>query len=164
MTTTFASHVAAALDPAAFAPAVGFTPDPWQAELLRDTDHDWIALCSRQTGKSASAALAALWRASIVLEACRSSALPVLARRRRCSVGRADVRAHRPAGRRDLRERRSSHSRTGSGAQLAESVAGHGARLHPRSSSWSTRRPSAPTSSIGRSGRCSSFPARRCGY
>ena len=33
MTTTFASrYVAAALDPAAFAPAVGFTPDPWQAQ------------------------------------------------------------------------------------------------------------------------------------
>ena len=62
MSTTFADHVAAALDPCAFAVACGFTPDPAQADLLRDTEHDWIALWSRQSGKSTTAACASLWR------------------------------------------------------------------------------------------------------
>ena len=65
MTTTFADHLAYALDPAAFAAACGLEVlDPWQAVLLRDVSpaHDWIALCSRQSGKSTIAATAALWR------------------------------------------------------------------------------------------------------
>ena len=62
---TFADHMAFALDPAAFAAACGLSElDSWQAELLRDVQpaHDWIALCSRQSGKSACAAVAALRR------------------------------------------------------------------------------------------------------
>lgn len=63
--TTFADHLAMALDPAAFAAACGLEVlDPWQAELLRDVApaHDWIALCSRQSGKTACAAVAGLHR------------------------------------------------------------------------------------------------------
>ena len=63
--TAFADHLAMMLDPAAFAAACGLEVlDPWQAELLRDVSpaHDWIALCSRQSGKSACAAVAALHR------------------------------------------------------------------------------------------------------
>lgn len=63
--TTFGTHLAMALDPAAFAAACGLEVlDPWQSELLRDVSppHDWIALCSRQSGKSACAAVAALYR------------------------------------------------------------------------------------------------------
>ena len=62
---TFADHLAYALDPAAFAAACGLEVlDPWQAVLLRDVSpaHDWIALCSRQSGKSACAAVAGLHR------------------------------------------------------------------------------------------------------
>ncbi len=60
---TFSDHLAFALDPAAFATACGLEQlDLWQSELLRDTDHDWIALCSRQSGKSTCAAVAALYR------------------------------------------------------------------------------------------------------
>jgi len=65
MTTTFADHLAYALDPAAFAAACGLDVlDPWQAVLLRDVSpaHDWIVLVSRQAGKSACAAVAGLHR------------------------------------------------------------------------------------------------------
>jgi Terminase large subunit, T4likevirus-type, N-terminal len=65
MTTTFSDHLAMMLDPAAFAAACGLEVlDPWQSTLLRDVSpaHDWIALCSRQSGKSACAAVAGLHR------------------------------------------------------------------------------------------------------
>jgi len=59
--TTFADHLAMALDPAAFAAACGLEQlDPYQRELLLDPDHDTIALCGRQVGKTATAATAAL--------------------------------------------------------------------------------------------------------
>src|SRR5262245_3084461 len=48
-------------DPAAVMRLAGFTPDPWQADLLRCTDERMLLLCARQAGKStASAALATL--------------------------------------------------------------------------------------------------------
>ncbi|MBI2389497.1 MAG: hypothetical protein HYV09_07865 [Deltaproteobacteria bacterium] len=53
-----------ALDPAAFAiEALGITPDPWQHSFLRSTARRQILLCSRQSGKSTVAAIAALHRA-----------------------------------------------------------------------------------------------------
>jgi hypothetical protein len=61
--TTFAGHLAMALDPTAFAAACGLEHlDPWQADLLRDTEHDWIVRVHRQGGKSAIGACASLWR------------------------------------------------------------------------------------------------------
>src|SRR5260221_6469607 len=44
------------LDPACFAEAAGFTPDPWQARLLRSTAPRILLNCSRQSGKSTTCA------------------------------------------------------------------------------------------------------------
>src|SRR5690242_18781663 len=50
-----------ALDPAAFArDRLGFDPDPWQADLLRSSSRWTLVLCSRQAGKSTTAAVLAL--------------------------------------------------------------------------------------------------------
>lgn len=52
------------LDPARFArDELGFEPDPWQARVLRSSDGRLLLNCSRQTGKSTTAAALALHRA-----------------------------------------------------------------------------------------------------
>lgn len=50
----------AALDPVSLAEDVGITPDPWQVELLNSTSRKMLVLCSRQSGKSTTAALLGL--------------------------------------------------------------------------------------------------------
>ena len=50
-----------ALDPSRVMNALGITPDPWQAELLRSTAHQHLLLCTRQAGKSTTAAALAVW-------------------------------------------------------------------------------------------------------
>jgi hypothetical protein len=60
---TFADHLAYFLDPVALAVACGLQPDPWQSDLLRDAEHDWLVCTSRQSGKSTIASLKALHRA-----------------------------------------------------------------------------------------------------
>lgn len=52
-----------ALDPAAFAVELGFTPDPWQESVLRWTGKRLLMNCSRQSGKSTTAAILGLHRA-----------------------------------------------------------------------------------------------------
>jgi hypothetical protein len=47
-------------DPANVMRLAGFTPDPWQEHLLRSTERQVMMLCSRQTGKSETAAALAL--------------------------------------------------------------------------------------------------------
>lgn len=49
-----------ALDPVAFAQALGFIPDPWQARLLQWTGKRLLLNCARQSGKSTTAALLAV--------------------------------------------------------------------------------------------------------
>lgn len=49
-----------ALDPVLLANDCGITPDPWQAELLRDIPRRGLLLCSRQSGKTTTVALACL--------------------------------------------------------------------------------------------------------
>src|SRR3712207_2747567 len=51
------------LDPVAFAEALGMHPDPWQVEMLRSRSTRMMLNCSRQSGKSSSVAVLALWRA-----------------------------------------------------------------------------------------------------
>jgi phage terminase large subunit-like protein len=51
------------LDPVAFAEAIGMRPDPWQVEMLRSRSTRMLLNCSRQSGKSSSVAVLALWRA-----------------------------------------------------------------------------------------------------
>jgi hypothetical protein len=52
-----------ALDPVVFAmECLDFTPDPWQAEVLRAIDERMILNCARQVGKSTVAAIMALHR------------------------------------------------------------------------------------------------------
>jgi terminase large subunit-like protein len=46
-----------AIDPASIAADVGLALDPWQAELMRSTAPRILMLCSRQVGKSTTAAL-----------------------------------------------------------------------------------------------------------
>jgi hypothetical protein len=54
------NDLARALDPALIAHDAGIVPDEWQAELLR-SEHDRILmLCSRQAGKTTTAAIIAL--------------------------------------------------------------------------------------------------------
>jgi hypothetical protein len=47
-------------DPAGFLSLAGMTPDPWQASLLRSPSTKTLMLCSRQAGKSLTAAALAL--------------------------------------------------------------------------------------------------------
>jgi hypothetical protein len=47
-------------DPARLMADAGFTPDPWQVQLLRSTDPRVLLLCSRQVGKSTTTAMLAL--------------------------------------------------------------------------------------------------------
>jgi len=49
-----------ALDPATWALALGFDPDPWQAGVLRSGADRVLLNCSRQSGKSTTTALLAL--------------------------------------------------------------------------------------------------------
>ena len=60
-TPSIASELRCALDPVAFAiERLGFTPDPWQAEVLRLGDKNTLLCCSRQAGKSTTTAIIAL--------------------------------------------------------------------------------------------------------
>ena len=54
------ADLARALDPALIASDAGITPDPWQAELLRSDADRILMLCSRQAGKTTTAAFIAL--------------------------------------------------------------------------------------------------------
>jgi hypothetical protein len=47
-------------DPAQLMLDAGFTPDPWQAEFLRNCEQSNLMLCARQTGKSSVVAALAL--------------------------------------------------------------------------------------------------------
>jgi hypothetical protein len=59
-----ASDLRHALDPVAFAAeALGFVPDPWQERTLRWTGKRLLLNCSRQSGKSTTAAVLGLHRA-----------------------------------------------------------------------------------------------------
>lgn len=59
-----AGDLAHALDPAAFArDALGFDPDPWQATVLQSSGRRLLLNCSRQSGKSTTAAALALHQA-----------------------------------------------------------------------------------------------------
>lgn len=52
------------IDPATMLSAAGLTPDPWQAQVLRETGTDrLLLLCSRQAGKSTTASALALRQA-----------------------------------------------------------------------------------------------------
>lgn len=53
-------HVAAALDPVAFARRQGFIAEPWQERLMRSTSRRLLLACSRQVGKSTSVAIRAV--------------------------------------------------------------------------------------------------------
>lgn len=56
----YAWDLAYAWDPAAWALALGFEPDPWQADVLRTDARQVLMNCSRQSGKSVTASLLAL--------------------------------------------------------------------------------------------------------
>jgi len=59
-----ALRLAHAIDPVTWAQdLLGFTPDPWQAAVLRSTGRHVLLNCSRQAGKSTTAAVLALHRA-----------------------------------------------------------------------------------------------------
>jgi len=59
-----AANLAQALDPVLFAKeALGFTPDPWQEQALRWGGKRLLLNCSRQSGKSTTAAILALHKA-----------------------------------------------------------------------------------------------------
>ena len=54
------SDLALALDPTLVMSRSGLTPDPWQAELIRDTENWWLLLCTRQGGKTKAISALAL--------------------------------------------------------------------------------------------------------
>jgi phage FluMu gp28-like protein len=58
-----ARDLARALDPVVFARDVGVEPDPWQAKLLRDRPQRALLNCARQTGKSTTTGVLAVWTA-----------------------------------------------------------------------------------------------------
>ena len=49
------------LDPVLLAEDCGINPDPWQADLLREQPRRALLCCSRQSGKSTTCAIIALW-------------------------------------------------------------------------------------------------------
>ena len=55
--------LARAIDPVELARDVGIEPDVWQAKLLRERPRRSLLLCARQTGKSTTTAITALWTA-----------------------------------------------------------------------------------------------------
>jgi Terminase large subunit, T4likevirus-type, N-terminal len=63
MPTSPYSRLVHALDPVAFARSCGVEPDPWQADLLRSDARRALLLCSRQSGKSTTTGIVALWTA-----------------------------------------------------------------------------------------------------
>lgn len=60
---TIMSDMLMALDPDRFAASVGLTLDPWQSRLMVSTSRKVLMLCSRQAGKSTTAALLGLHNA-----------------------------------------------------------------------------------------------------
>ena len=58
-----ATDLAGGVDPVLFARRAGFTPDPWQADVLRSNHHRMLLNCSRQSGKSTTTAIVALHQA-----------------------------------------------------------------------------------------------------
>ena len=58
--TSLGSDLRKALDPVALAETAGFSPDPWQVRLLRSTAARVLLNCSRQAGKSTTAATLAV--------------------------------------------------------------------------------------------------------
>lgn len=60
----FDAEVELALDPVAYAAAVGIVADPAQAKLLRSTSKRILLCCTRQWGKSTTSALRAAHRAT----------------------------------------------------------------------------------------------------
>jgi len=63
MEAALAADLKLALDPVAFAQNLGFNPDPWQAKVLSWTGARLLMNCSRQSGKSTTAALLGLHQA-----------------------------------------------------------------------------------------------------
>lgn len=57
LTQSLAQDLASALDPVELARRVGIIPDDWQARLLRSDSSRLLVNCSRQAGKSLTAAL-----------------------------------------------------------------------------------------------------------
>jgi hypothetical protein len=58
------NSLAYALDPVAWSRNIlGFTPDPWQEQVLRSNHRQLLLNCSRQSGKSTTAGIMALHRA-----------------------------------------------------------------------------------------------------
>jgi len=58
-----ASDLAAVLDPAAFSRGTGIEPDSWQVAFLRSAAPRILLNCSRQSGKSTTAATMGVWTA-----------------------------------------------------------------------------------------------------
>jgi hypothetical protein len=63
MSGPLARDLRSALDPGELLRPLGITPDEWQATLLRERPQRGLMLCSRQVGKSLTAATAALHEA-----------------------------------------------------------------------------------------------------
>jgi hypothetical protein len=65
-------------DPVKLAEALGMTPDPWQADVLRSTSNRLLLNCCRQSGKSTTTAILALHRALYVPDSMILMASPGL--------------------------------------------------------------------------------------
>jgi len=60
---SIAADLATALDPVLLAQRAGITPDAWQAEVLRSRSPRMLLNCSRQSGKSTTTGVLAVWTA-----------------------------------------------------------------------------------------------------
>jgi len=58
-----ANDLAMSLDPVAFSRAAGIPPDDWQADVLRSPAARLLLNCSRQSGKSTTTGVLAVWTA-----------------------------------------------------------------------------------------------------
>jgi hypothetical protein len=59
--TAMLADLSRALDPVLLARDCGIEPDPWQARLLRERPRRALLCCSRQSGKTLTTVLLALW-------------------------------------------------------------------------------------------------------
>jgi hypothetical protein len=63
MNNPLVADLVRALNPAALAGAIGMAPDPWQTDVLRSQHPRILLNCCRQSGKSTTAAVLAIWTA-----------------------------------------------------------------------------------------------------
>lgn len=92
------------LDPALFAQAAGFSPDPWQLQVLNPTIRQGLLCCSRQSGKTTAVAhraayeLATRQHATVLIVSATENHAAEIAQRIRAILNTLDIDHHKTTG------------------------------------------------------------------